>query len=385
LNGDAWPTATLGRGYRLHDRTINWCPNADGPIGRLDNVGVTSDFEGEYRAEQERRHAAVMALPTVPLVHRATLVPARDGDVLVSACVGPDGEVVALWSDAGGAAALTARTTQPGWASFAEARTGGPTPARVTVHGGSGRSRVVDIPDLALAHVTVQPLPHGRVLIVGARCHRRPEGPERNAVVYDADGRVELEQTLGDGIEHVLTTGSGAIWVGYFDEGVFGNYGWGTPLGAEPVGAPGLIRFAPDLQVDWRFPFDGHPWDAISDCYALNVDGEIAWTCYYTDFPVVRVDGDTLTGWHNPLGTAPKALVVGDRTVGLYGGYGEDRHRMVVAGLGDGTLTATGEYRIVLPDGSPPPPARIVGRGPDLHLLAGEQWYRLSLTDLPPR
>ncbi|HEY7223419.1 MAG TPA: hypothetical protein VH561_07410 [Micromonosporaceae bacterium] len=37
----------------------------------------------------------------------------------------------------------------------------------------------------------------------------------------------------------------------------------------------------------------------------------------------------------------------------------------------------------VLPDGSPPLRASVIGRGPDLHLLVGTQWYRWSLTDLP--
>ena len=66
------------------------------------------------------------------------------------------------------------------------------------------------------AHVTVQPLPDERVLVVGARCHWRAEsGAERNAAVYDPDGGLVMEETLGDGIGHVLTTAGGAVWVGY--------------------------------------------------------------------------------------------------------------------------------------------------------------------------
>ncbi|WP_410631940.1 hypothetical protein [Amycolatopsis sp. cmx-4-83] len=34
----------------------------------------------------------------------------------------------------------------------------------------------------------------------------RPEGPERNAIVYDSTGTPLLEGTLGDGIEHVRTS-----------------------------------------------------------------------------------------------------------------------------------------------------------------------------------
>lgn len=79
---------------------------------------------------------------------------------------------------------------------------------------------------------------------------------------------------LGDGIGHVLATSTGQVWVGYFDEGIYGNYGWGRTDSEEPVGAYGIVRFSPDLEPDWHYPkYTGvGPWDAISDCYALNVD-----------------------------------------------------------------------------------------------------------------
>ena len=44
------------------------------PLCALDNATVTSGFEADDRAEQERR-AAVMALPAAGLLHHATLVP----------------------------------------------------------------------------------------------------------------------------------------------------------------------------------------------------------------------------------------------------------------------------------------------------------------------
>ena len=61
--------------------------------------------------------------------------------------------------------------------------------------------------------------------MAGARCRRRPEGPNRNAVLYDADGQVVSEHVLGDGIAHLLATSTGQVWAGYFDEGIYGNYG----------------------------------------------------------------------------------------------------------------------------------------------------------------
>jgi hypothetical protein len=319
------------------------------------------------------------ALPTLKIRHHAVVAGER-GDVRVSVSVGPDGEVLALWTVAQDLPALTSSTTQPGGATFPDPRASRPVAARVTMHAPQAIT-VARLPELPLAYATVQPLPQGRIVVVGARAKWRPEGADRNAIVYDADGNVLAEETLGDGIEHVFTTRAGHIWVGYFDEGVYGNYGWGGS-GPTPLGACGLARFSPDLQPDWQFPYD-NPWDAISDCYALNIDGDTAWTCYYIDFPIVRVHEGVLTGWRNDIDGA-KTLAVGDSRVALYGGYGADHNRLVVGDLGDERLHVTAEYRIVLPDGQPPPPGtQVIGRGPDLHFLTGNDWYRLDLDDIP--
>ncbi|WP_061297964.1 hypothetical protein [Herbidospora cretacea] len=149
---------------------------------------------------------------------------------------------------------------------------------------------------------------------------------------------------LGDGIEHVQTTPSGEIWVGYFDEGIGGNFGWGGPRGPEPIGASGLVRFSAGLERVWTFPEDP-PYGGISDCYALNVAGEDAWACYYMDFPVVRVSGDEVTAWENTV---------------------EDARALVVA---DGRATVVGVHPALTG-------ARVTGRGAELHVVAGTEWLK---------
>ena len=88
----------------------------------------------------------------------------------------------------------------------------------------------------------------------------------------------------------------------------------------------------------------------IDDCYALNVDGDCAWACYYSDFPVVLIRGDRVTGWHNDVQGA-KALAVAESRVALFGGYGPDYDRLAVTALDGDRARPAGEYRIVLPDG----------------------------------
>lgn len=341
-----------------------------------------NDWQEQQRQRDEIRRAAVMALPTLKVRHHAVITAAQHGDVRVSASVGPDGEVIALWSTAEDQPALMSTTTQPGWATFPDPRAPRPVTARVTVHAPEPIS-VTTISGLPLAHPTLQPLPHGRILVVGARARWRPEGPDRNAIIYDADGGVLAEETLGDGIEHVFTTSAGHVWVGYFDEGVYGNYGWGGPEAPPPLGACGLARFSPDLQPNWRYPSSvDNAWGAISDCYALNVDGDTAWTSYYTDFPIVRVHDGVLTGWNNDV--RANALAVGDSRVALYGGSRPDHDRLAVGSISGERLHITCEYRVVLPDGRRlPDKTHVVGRGPDLHILTDNDWYRLNLHDIP--
>jgi hypothetical protein len=52
------------------------------------------------------------------------------------------------------------------------------------------------------------------------------------------------------------------------------KFGWGG-RGPEPIGTPGIVRFAADLRPEWRYSTSGEV-DSIEDCYALNVAGETA-------------------------------------------------------------------------------------------------------------
>ncbi|MET8093106.1 hypothetical protein [Micromonospora sp. NPDC005220] len=335
------------------------------------------EWKGRSRRKADGARSAWKLNPGVPLRKP------DEGDVLVSASIGPEGDLVALWSNPGDEAALRSVTTQPGWATFPDPTTDRPVAGRWSRQAGE-RIDIIPLPGLTLAHPSLQPLPHGRVLVVGARCRWRPDGPDHNAVIYDGDGNVEVEATLGDGIEHIFTTTSGEVWVGYFDEGVYGNYGWGNSDTPPPIGATGLIRFTPELKPAWRFPSHvDNGWGAISDCYALNVTDDAVWTCYYTDFPVVRVSGDEVTGWRNPIDGARALTISGDR-VGLLGGYGHERYRFVVGALDGEAMRVIGEYQLVLPDGAPlPPRVTAVGRGPVLHLITADRWYQVNLQEAP--
>ena len=342
-----------------------------------------SDWQEERRRRDRARRDEVMSLPVLQ-IRRHGVIDGRDGDVLACASVGPAGEAVAVWTTPQGREAVTSTTVSAAGASFPDPGAARPVTARITMHTPE-LAAVTRIADLALAHISVQPMPGGRFLLAGARCRWRPDGPDRNAVLYDADGQVVSEHVLGDGIAHVLATSTGQVWAGYFDEGIYGNYGWGRADSQEPVGAYGIVRFSPDLEPAWHYPkyTEVGPWDAVSDCYALNVDDTSAWACYDADFPVVRIRDGAVTGWHNDIKGASALAVAGSR-VALFGGYGPDHDRLAVTELDAGHARPGGEYRIVLPDGTPlAPGTQVIGRGPRLHFLTGSDWYQLDIGDIP--
>jgi hypothetical protein len=321
----------------------------------------------------------MMDRPVLPIRHHAVITAPGDGNVRVCASLGPAGEVVAVWS---AAEDLPALDTFPN----PQSRT---VTARVSVHAPDIVS-VLEITRLGLTNY-VQPLPGGNILVAGARSQWRPEsrwpggGPDRNAVIYDTEGRVLAEEVLGDGIRHVLADSTGNVWVGYYDEGIFGNYGWGNADTPPPIGECGLVRFAPDLTPAWRFPLADNPFGRIWDCYALNVDGATAWTGYDSDgAPIVRIDDGILTGWRRDVGAT--ALMVDGSRAALYSGLGPDRGRLAVGLLQDGQFRLTGDYWLVLPgQAALPEHTRVIGRGPCLHFLSGNDWYQLTMNDLPPQ
>lgn len=196
--------------------------------------------------------------------------------------------------------------------------------------------------------------------------------------MYGADGSVAAEEVLGDGIACALADSAGHVWAGYTDEGIYGNYGWGKRDSAEPLGSHGLVRWAPDLRSRWRHPGIASGFGPIDDCHALNVDGTTAWACCDAEFPIVRIRDGDVAAWRNdvPSGTA---LAVDGTTAALLGGGG----RLTVGQLISGRFQPAGEYRIVLPSGSPlPRHAQIIGRGPTLHFLTDDYWYQLDIRDI---
>lgn len=137
----------------------------------------------------------------------------------------------------------------------------------------------------------------------------------------------------------------------------------------------GLVRFSVGLEAEWRFPYGaGH--GVIDDCYALNLDGEMATAYYYSDFNIAQVRGSAVSSWSGSPAGAHGLMVDGDSVV-LIGGYGDNRDRTAAVWLSpEGVqIESTGRH-----NGLPGRQAsQWVCRGPEVHVFVGLAWYRASL------
>ena len=266
------------------------------------------------------------------------------------------------------------RTESPGSPSFPESQAKNSYSAKVSVTG-FDYEICYDLRDLDVTFPFVQTLPGDRILIVGSRCKRsKDQVVEQNAIMHNPDGSLEARFCLGDGIEHVQADSAGRIWVGYFDEGVFGNFGWGdSGRESDPMGQAGLVCFNDSGKKLWEFEAPAGV-GGIDDCYALNVDKHSVWACYHSDFPIVHIDDQNRTiGWTTNL-AGPRALAIARNRVLAFGGYGDHQTDCFLLQLGDGRAEIRASVQLKLPGNVDPSSLRAIGRGPLLHLFTPTEW-----------
>ena len=135
----------------------------------------------------------------------------------------------------------------------------------------------------------IQPLSDGGFVLANRRAASRDD---LNARRYDSAGQVVTEFFVDDAFEHLLVDRDDQIWVGYFDEGVFGG---------REYSQAGLCRFDGSGRLAWSFspPEGGKP---IYDCYALNIANDAVWVYYYDSYDLVRIDHRGATRrWATPI------------------------------------------------------------------------------------
>ncbi|GGW23946.1 hypothetical protein [Streptomyces xantholiticus] len=243
---------------------------------------------------------------------------------------------------------------------------GGPYDASV-VTVDDGRVEETRLSAVTARYPMLDALPDGGFVVADARRRGRAD----HVQIFDALGRASWSFAVGDAIEHLLADESGDLWVGYFDEGVFGD---------DPLSEAGVRSWSPTGESLWELP-PSTPGGCVADCYALNTHQGTTWAYYYTDFPLVRVRGDgSVRVWDSPVPGA-KATAVHDGGVAFFGGYGQEKDRLVLCTLAERTAAPYLHSTLVRSDGSPVGRRRVLARGPRLYVQA-EPYTTWEMWDL---
>lgn len=231
----------------------------------------------------------------------------------------------------------------------------------------------------------IQPVGDDLLLVCVRSCYRGPDDFDLNGRLYRRDGTPCGELLLGDGIESVQVTGTGEIWTSYFDEGVYGNYGWELP-----VGASGLIAW--NRQGEQLHAFSPPAGlGPIDDCYALNVPGDHdVWLYYYSEFALVHLrDRQTVASWRIPVKGSHAFAVTEDPArrgayAALFCGTYDDRDALQLVHLGtDGEVRLVRTYRLQGAGSEPVGVARMVGRGRVLYVVGTDgNVYRIDMAGI---
>jgi hypothetical protein len=283
------------------------------------------------------------------------------GYELVSASLGPDRAVYLL----GASTTADYRETLQGGGSTPKVMSDQPNDFVVICFDGSHMQRK-EFNSTRMNFHFVQPLPEDEILLVCARSgYRSPDGYDLNAHVFSMDGQSKRQFRLGDAIENIQTTSDGTIWTGYFDEG----------------GDNKLAQWSSDGKRLFAIAGSVPEYDAMGDCYAINVPSNEETWCYYDPgYPLVKLRNTQLSGvWPCPIKGA-HAFAVWDNYVLIEGGH-RHKNRCILLELDSQQgIRQRAVYQFISAKGQAL--AAVQGRGEHLLMVTSTHCYRVDLKEL---
>lgn len=180
--------------------------------------------------------------------------------------------------------------------------------------------KIFTVENLKTSFHYIRKVDNDRYLLSSARCYFYSEDNiEKNSYIVNKNGIIESNFILGDGINDIKIENNKKIWTSYFDEGVFGNYGWTKPLGSS-----GLRCWS--LNGESLYEYEATEYDySISDCYAFNISKKgDKWFYFYTEFYLCKLnEGEKKYYTIDVSGT--HVLAVCDKFILTDSGYGQDK------------------------------------------------------------
>lgn len=295
------------------------------------------------------------------------------GHAIVAFNAGPAGEVYVLLA----VEPMDYRTADNGFASFAKITPDSPQQYRVLVLRKGELELDLSIRGERFNIHEIQPLGNNLLLACVRSQYRGENDVDLNARLYSREGEFLRAFLLGDGLAAIQTTREGEIWTSYFDEGIFGNYGWDVPLGAA-----GLVAWNDAGEKVYEYDAT-EPAGPIDDCYALNVaSADDVWCCYYADFPLVHLHKKRIaSAWKVPV-SGSHAFAVSGEYVLFAGGDGNPDSLKLVRLAANGTAMPRGEFELVGDNGTAVKLDKTIGRGAVLYVISDAILYEIQLEEV---
>lgn len=317
-----------------------------------------------------------------------------------------DGFAAILMSDAGARSA---------WREKQELTDVSIAKGRLSLFDGKAESAVIQFA-LEDAFSAFDCAPNGNWILAKKRCLAR----ELNARLISSHGIHLHRIAIGDGISHVQFDKAGNLWVGYIDEGVFGDN----------LGSAGVAKFDVDAGK-LAYSYNACHQDAVADCYALNAGDDVYFSFYgaskifsqsspyatsekmehqvapgvdpnalpkvqwQSGYPIVHIapSGKTRLWWTPVFG--PSAIAADSTHAIFVGGYlPENDHyepklcrpdgliRLILLRFEEEGALALNELILDLGEGHVGKPWRAEGRRDMIHILTDGMWFRLSVADV---
>jgi len=238
--------------------------------------------------------------------------------------------------------------------------------AKIWIFDGDGLYETISFP-LLQPFPMIDQFPDGSWLVVNSRSRGN-----KSARILLSDGTEKRRIELGDGIEHVKIDKKSRIWVGWFDEGVFGNDNWQYPGLRWPPSSNGIAAFNHHGEL-----VQNASLSSIADCYALNVFSNEAWYCTYTDFPISQINASEENVWNSQL-SGVRAIAISYPYVLTAGGYGENINCISLVKLTKDKAVEHRAWKTKLI--SKRAEIRLLdGRADIIHLVTSNKWHRWNV------
>lgn len=298
---------------------------------------------------------------------------------IVATSVDANGNALVLTANKQDQAKASEKETR-GIGIFPKSRSASDLAFSLIVQSGAG-AETISLPATNITFPYVDLFSDGGCALVGARSSWRSKDDfDLNGALIERGTNVAKRVYFGDGIENLGIDGKDRIWISYFDEGVFGNFGWSHP-GPTGLGAGGINCFDRTGKLLWQHNREDAT-EHIDDCYAMNVSPLGVWFYFYAAFKVARVTEDfSVEYFETPISGSNSLVTDGHRFV-FSSQYREPVTTFHATNLHKGKLVHRRKLSLSLPAGISADQIKMTARGDKLHVFTEKDWLVYDLGSL---